>query len=56
MNNRLYKYREFACAYIDDVVVYSDTAEEHLEHLDKVLKLFQDINLAVALNTKGGRP
>lgn len=37
MNELLTPHREYACAYIEDVAVHSQTWEEHLQHLDKVL-------------------
>ena len=35
----------FAMAYIDDIIVWSDTPEEHAEHLDKVLRALHDCGL-----------
>ena len=36
---------EFVTAYIDDVLVYSHTLEEHLHHLRKVIPLLRSANL-----------
>src|SRR3954469_8164054 len=33
---------EFAVVYIDDLATYSDTREEHLEHLRKILQTMRD--------------
>ena len=38
MNNLLSEYREFANVYIDDIVIFSRTLEEHLQHVRKVLQ------------------
>uniref|UniRef100_K7F0Q0 ribonuclease H n=1 Tax=Pelodiscus sinensis TaxID=13735 RepID=K7F0Q0_PELSI len=35
----------YATAYIDDIVVYSQTWPEHLQHLEAVLKALEDANL-----------
>ncbi|XP_042144967.1 uncharacterized protein LOC121835094 [Ixodes scapularis] len=37
INGMLAAHREYACAYIDDLAVFSKTWEEHLQHLEKVL-------------------
>ena len=43
MNNIFYKYLDdFVIIYIDDILVYSKTAEEYAEHLEKV---FQKLRL-----------
>ena len=35
----LQKYlNEFVSVYIDDIVIFSETFEKHLQHLEKVLK------------------
>ena len=40
---------EFAADYLDDVVVFSSTWEEHLEHLQKVMQRLRDAGLTVKL-------
>ena len=35
----------FALAYLDDVLVFSCTAAEHLEHVEIILKQLQDAGL-----------
>ncbi len=46
MNNLLREY-VFAQAYIDDVVVFSKSLKDHLEHLDKIFALFQKMNITL---------
>ena len=33
--------------YVDDVIVYSETFEDHLEHVDRVLTIVRDTVLAL---------
>src|SRR5271169_3060821 len=40
---------EFCTAYMDDVLIYSNTLEEHVEHVRKVLKKLLDHGLYVKL-------
>lgn len=40
----------FAAAYLDDIVVYSDTWEEHVQHLREVLEHLQRAGLTVNPN------
>ena len=40
MDNFLRPYRHFARCYIDDIVVFSRSAEEHFEHLRTIFRLF----------------
>ncbi|OIR56668.1 MAG: uncharacterized protein A8A55_2583 [Amphiamblys sp. WSBS2006] len=37
----------FALVYIDDIIVYSKTKQEHKEHLGVILKLLKDANLKI---------
>ncbi len=43
----LRKFRSFARAYVDDVVIYSKTLEEHLEHLRQIFGLFVRAGISV---------
>jgi Reverse transcriptase (RNA-dependent DNA polymerase) len=50
INNVLREYLDiFVMAYLDDILIFSDTLEEHKEHVYKVLKTLQDANLLVDL-------
>ena len=44
------EYRTFVESYIDDIVIHSNTFEEHLVHVEKVLQLFIDHDLTVKLS------
>jgi hypothetical protein len=49
MNRVLSKYLwVFSLVYIDDVVVYSKTFEDHLSHLDKVLEAIENANITLS--------
>ena len=50
MNWVLKKCRGFAQSYIDDVVVYSNSWEEHLQHLREVLCCLQKAGLTLKLS------
>lgn len=47
MNETLQEHRGYACAYIDDVAVYSETWQEHLEHIDAVLATIAGVGFTV---------
>lgn len=32
------KYEEFCLSYIDDIIIYSESEEEHIRHLEIILK------------------
>lgn len=50
MNNILRPYLDkFAIVYLDDIVIYSKTKEEYLEHVEKVLKALSDHRLYAKL-------
>ncbi|MBW0519475.1 hypothetical protein O181_059190 [Austropuccinia psidii MF-1] len=37
--------------YIDDIIIYSETWEEHLQYIDRVLSKCKPINLKISLNS-----
>ena len=43
--NKVLKGLKFAFAYLDDIIIFSETAEEHLTHIKIVLKRLQEANL-----------
>ena len=45
--NKVLKDLPFAIAYLDDIIIYSKTAEEHLDHLQKVFYKLCDAELYV---------
>ena len=47
MNTTLAEMLEYSASYIDDVIVYSTTFEEHLQHLEIVLQKLKDLGLTV---------
>ncbi|OQD70266.1 hypothetical protein PENDEC_c025G06138 [Penicillium decumbens] len=47
MDNMLRLFREWCRAYVDDVVVVSDTFEEHLARLHTVFSTFADFNVCL---------
>lgn len=51
INNVLREYLNVFCtAYLDDILIYSNTKEEHLHHIDKVLKKLQKAGLYLDIN------
>jgi len=45
----LWDYLDIFCmAYLDNILIYSETLEEHKEHVKKVLRALQDRKLSVA--------
>lgn len=47
---RNYKLQDFSVNYIDDVLVYSKTFEEHLEHVKAVMKALKENNMKLKLS------
>lgn len=49
VNDTLRPYLDVFCtAYLDDIIIYSDTLEEHTEHIHKVLKALKKRDLQIA--------
>jgi len=48
MDNIFGNYKEFTCTYIDDVLVFSKTKEDHYLHLKQVLHLFERFGLIIS--------
>src|SRR5919197_1410394 len=50
MNHIMREFLEkFVLVYIDDVIIYSETFEEHIEHLKQVFEKLRESNLMVKL-------
>ena len=47
---RILKDFNFIIAYLDDIIIFSRTAEEHLSHIRKVFKKLQSAKLSMILN------
>ena len=57
VNQILKPHRSYASAYIDDTSVYSNTWEDHLEHLDSVIGAFGQFGMTLRLSKcKFGMP
>ena len=51
INNTLREYLDnFVVAYLDDVLIFSRTYEEHVQHVKKVLKKLQEAELPIKLS------
>ncbi|GBN96524.1 Transposon Ty3-G Gag-Pol polyprotein [Araneus ventricosus] len=49
MNNVLRSHSSYAQAYIDDIIVYSKTWDEHLIHLGNILQEWENTGFSVKL-------
>ena len=49
MEESLGEFQDFAQPYIDDVIIFSKTFEEHLEHIEKVLRRLGEKGLLIKL-------
>ena len=50
MSQILQNWDEFCGVYIDDVVIFSDTWEDHMKHIEEVLKRLSSAGLTVKLS------
>lgn len=49
VNNILHEYiGKFAYVYIDDVLIFSDTAEEHMRHICLIFQALHDANMKIS--------
>src|SRR5438046_1223249 len=50
MNKLFREYlNDFAAVYIDDIMIYSKTFEEHLHHIESILKKLKEANIMLKL-------
>ena len=47
INKAIGQCSNFAANYLDDIIVFSRTAEDHLDHLEKVLAALQKADLKI---------
>lgn len=47
INHLLRNFREFARVYIDNIVMFSHTLDDHIRHLYQVFKLFENWNIEI---------
>lgn len=40
----------YACHYFDDIIIFSNSKEQHLQHLDQIFKIFFNKNLKLKLD------
>lgn len=45
IDRRLYKFRYFYQAYIDDIIIFSRTVKEYVRYVSAILKLFEKSKL-----------
>ena len=50
MNKLFFGYGHFCTVYMDDLLIYSDSIEQHLEHLEKIFEKFRESKLKVKLS------
>ena len=51
INSVLHEFlNKFASAYLDDIIIYSKTKNEHREHVQKVLRALQKAGLQIDIN------
>jgi hypothetical protein len=48
MDQLLRPHASFARAFIDDIIIFGDDAEDHLQQLDTIFRLFSEKNISIA--------
>ena len=48
--NKVLKDLPFAIAYLDDIIIYSKTAEDHLDHLQQIFHILWSAKLSMKLS------
>jgi hypothetical protein len=51
MNDTLMNYlNQFVIAYLDDIIVYSNSKKEHIQHVGKILQRLREANIQEDVN------
>jgi hypothetical protein len=51
MNDTLMKYlNEFVIAYFDDILMYSNSKKDHVQHVRKILQRLREANIQTDVN------
>ena len=50
MNKLFFGFGSFCVVYMDDLLIFSDSPEQHLAHLEKVFQKFRESKLKVKLS------
>jgi hypothetical protein len=51
MNDILMNYLdEFVIAYLDDIVIYSNSKKKHVQHVRKILQRLREANIQIDVN------
>ena len=45
MDHELARFRDFCCVYIDDLLIFSSTPDEHIKHVEQVLDQLHSVGL-----------
>ena len=48
MNNIFNEYTKFSIVYIDDILIFSNSIEEHFKHLKKFQKIVRENGLVIS--------
>jgi hypothetical protein len=48
IDKKLHPFKHFTRAFINDIIIFSKTAKEHLAHLRQILQLFAELKLLLS--------